>query len=201
MRQAAYNQLLALARRCSRQPADADDLLQDALIEAIRVGRADFTRPEHRRWLAGVMRNKAKMAARGATRGRTRDTAWQETHTSSSTAADETPVSTLLSGLPPSLKSVVALALSGHDRREIAYLLRLDDVTLRQRISTLGKRLRAAGLELPAGTPGLGLNLAYGRIRDALLPALLREGGVFASHDPDGHLFIVRRAPPASPHK
>lgn len=194
MRQAAYDQLLVLARRCSRQPADADDLLQDALIEAIRVGRADFTRPEHRRWLAGVMRNKAKMAARGATRGRLRDTLWQETR-SPPPAADETPFSTLLSGLPPALKAVAALALSGHDRREIAYLLRLDDVTLRQRISTLGKRLRAAGLTLPQGTPGLGLTLAYGRIRDALLPALLREGGVFASHDPDGHLFIVRRTP------
>ncbi len=194
MRQSAYDQLLALARRCSRVPADADDLLQDALIEAIRVGRADFTRPEHRRWLVGVMRNKARMAARGAIRGRTRDTAWQEMRSTPSTAG-ETPVSALLTGLPPALKAVAALALSGHDRREIAYLLRLDDVTLRQRISALGKRLRAAGLELPEGTPGLGLNLAYGRIRDALLPALLREGGVFASHDPDGHLFIVRRAP------
>ena len=194
MRQAAYDQLLALARRCSRQPADADDLLQDALIEAIRVGRADFTRPKHRRWLVGVMRNKAKMVARGAARSRLRDTAWQETR-NPPPAADETPVSALLTSLPPALKSVAALALSGHDRREIAYLLRLDDVTLRQRISTLGTRLRAAGLDLPEGTPGLGLNLAYGRIRDALLPALLREGGVFASHDPDGHLFIVRRAP------
>lgn len=195
MRQSAYDQLLALARRCSRVPADADDLLQDALIEAIRVGRADFTRPEHRRWLFGVMRNKARMAARGASRRRTRDSAWQETRPPLP-QGEESPISAVLAGLPPSLKSVAALALSGHDRREIAYLLRLDDVTLRQRISTLGKRLRAAGVQLPEGTPGLGLNLAYGRIRDALLPALLREGGVFASHDPDGHLFIVRRTPP-----
>ncbi|WP_176730406.1 RNA polymerase sigma factor [Devosia insulae] len=195
MRQSTYDQLLALARHCSRLPADADDLLQDALIEAIRVGRADFTRPEHRRWLVGVMRNKAKMAARGASRRRTRDSAWQETRPALP-ETDETPISALLTGLPPALKAVAALALSGHDRREIAYLLRLDEVTLRQRISTLGKRLRAAGLALPEGTPGLGLNLAYGRIRDALLPALLREGGIFASHDPDGHLFIVRRAPP-----
>ncbi len=195
MRQSAYDQLLALARRCSRVPAEADDLLQDALIEAIRVGRADFTRPEHRRWLVGVMRNKARMAARGASRRRARDSAWQETRPAPP-PGDETPVSTVLAGLPPALKAVAALALSGHDRREIAYLLRLDDVTLRQRISTLGKRLRAAGLQLPEGTPGLGLTLAYGRIRDALLPALLREGGVFASHDPDGHLFIIRRIPP-----
>lgn len=51
--QAAYDQLRSLARRHSRHPADAEDLLQDALSEAIRVGRADFTRPEHRRWLTG----------------------------------------------------------------------------------------------------------------------------------------------------
>jgi RNA polymerase sigma-70 factor (ECF subfamily) len=195
MRQSTYDQLLMLARRCSRQPADADDLLQDALIEAIRVGRADFNRPEHRRWLVGVMRNKARMTARGAARRRSRDSAWQETRPASA-QGDVASISALLTGLPPALKSVAALALSGHDRREIAYLLRLDDVTLRQRISTLGKRLRAAGLALPENTPGLGLNLAYGRIRDALLPALLREDGVFASHDPDGHLFIVRRSPP-----
>lgn len=194
MRQSTYDQLLALARRCSRVPADADDLLQDALIEAIRVGRADFTRPEHRRWLAGVMRNKAKMAARGASRRRIRDTAWEEARAPFPKAPDAS-VATLLDGLPPALKSVAALALAGHNRREIAYLLKLDDVTLRQRISTLGKRLRAAGLQVPEGLPGLGLNLAYGRIRDALLPALLREGGVFASHDPDGHLFIIRRSP------
>ncbi len=49
---------------------------------------------------------------------------------------------------------------------------------------------------MPAGMPGLNLDLSYGRIRDALLPALIREGGVFASHDPDGHLFVVRRANP-----
>lgn len=194
MQQSAYDQLRNLARRHSRYAADADDLLQDALIEAIGVGRADFTRPEHRRWLVGVIRNKAKMAARGATRRRTRDLAWQETR-SSAPQPDDTPIVTLLTGLPPSLKAVAALALAGHTRREIAYLLKLDDVTLRQRIASLGKRIRAAGLPLPEGLPGLGLNLAYGRIRDALLPALLREGGVFASHDPDGHLFIIRRTP------
>lgn len=140
-----------------------------------------------------MIRNKAKLAARSAIRRRSRDAGWPDT--SSSPQPAETPIVTLLSGLPPALKSVAALALAGHTRREIAYLLKLDDVTLRQRISTLGRRLRAAGVPMPEGLPGLGLNLAYGRIRDALLPALLREGGVFASHDPDGHLFIVRRVP------
>lgn len=195
MRRSTYEQLLGAARRHSRRADEADDLVQEALLEAVKAGHTDFETTLTIRWLGGVIRNKARLAARGAGRRRARETIWQD-QVEAPAPQDETPVSTLLSGLPPSLKSVAALALSGHDRREIAYLLRLDDVTLRQRISTLGKRLRAAGLELPQGTPGLGLTLAYGRIRDALLPALLREGGIFASHDPDGHLFIVRRAPP-----
>lgn len=193
MLQSAYQQLLAVARRQCRGAADADDLLQEALLDAIRAGRSDFSRPENRRWLSGIIRNKARMAARSGSRRRARDAAWHSTRPPAA-PLDDVPVSTLLAGLPPALKSVAALALSGHDRREIAYLLKLDDVTLRRRISTLGQRLRAAGLPLPEGLPGLGLNLAYGRIRDALLPALLREGGVFASHDPDGHLFIIRRS-------
>lgn len=194
MRRSTYEQLLVTARRHSRRADEADDLVQDALLEAVKAGRTDFETALTTRWLSGVIRNKARLAARGAGRRRSRETAWQD-QPQVGTAQDEIPVSLLLAGLPPALKSVAALALTGHDRREIAYLLRLDDVTLRQRISTLGKRLRTAGLTLPQGTPGLGLNLAYGRIRDALLPALLREGGIFASHDPDGHLFIVRQTP------
>ena len=194
MRRSTYEQLLVTARRHSRRADEADDLVQDALLEAVKAGRTDFETGLTIRWLGGVIRNKARLAARGAGRRRLRETAWQD-QPPAGAAEDETPVGVLLAGLPASLKSVAALALTGHDRREIAYLLRLDDVTLRQRISTLGKRLRTAGLPVPEGLPGLGLNLAYGRIRDALLPALLREGGVFASHDPDGHLFIIRRTP------
>jgi RNA polymerase sigma-70 factor (ECF subfamily) len=37
------------------------------------------------------------------------------------------------------------------------------------------------------------LELAYGRIRQALLTALRRRQGHFATHDPDGHLLIIRR--------
>ncbi len=54
---------------------------------------------------------------------------------------------------------------------------------------------------MPEGTPGLNLDLSYGRIRDALLPALLRHGGLIASHDPDGHLFVIRRGRRPEAHK
>jgi hypothetical protein len=43
---------------------------------------------------------------------------------------------------------------------------------------------------VPAGLPGLAPGLDYGRIRDALVPELSRQSGLFASHDPDGHLIV-----------
>jgi RNA polymerase sigma-70 factor (ECF subfamily) len=100
----------------------------------------------------------------------------------------------VVSGLPPALRVVAALVLTGHNRHEIAYLLSLSDAALRQRIVALKAKLRDAGLAAPDEFTALNLDLAFGRIRDALLPKLLRHGGVFATHDPDGHLFVVRRS-------
>lgn len=206
MLQLDYQRLLALARRASNWSSQAEDLLQDALIESIRAGRQDFGTLENRRWLGGVIRNKAKMLARGETRRRRRETAWSEPDGESSESArlssadrhsssgERRDIADILTGLPPALKALAALVLTGHNRREIAYLLGLEDTALRQRVSQLRKRFTAAGIEMPAGMPGLSLDLAYGRIRDALLPALLRHGGILASHDPDGHLFVVRRS-------
>ena len=107
---------------------------------------------------------------------------------------EQSDFTTTLATLPPALKAVAALTLSGHNRREIAYLLNLSDTALRQRITALKRQLSARGVVMPDGMPGLNLDLAYGRIRDALMPGLLQQGGIFASHDPDGHLFIVRRS-------
>lgn len=179
-----------LARQIGRA-ADADDLLQDALIEAIRHDRVDLSRADNRAWLIGVMRNKAKMAARGQMRRLGRDGRWL---TDSPQPEETTPtnVADVLDGLPPSLRSVAALALAGQTRREIAYLLALTDTALRQRLSALRRELGSRGVAMPAGLPGLGGTLDYGRIRDALLPMLLRQGGMIAAHDPDGHLFVIR---------
>jgi hypothetical protein len=105
----------------------------------------------------------------------------------------------LLAGLPPSLRAVAALALAGQTRREIAYLLRLTDTALRQRLTALRRALAERGATMPDGLPGLGGTLDYGRIRDALLPMLLRQGGMIAAHDPDGHLFVIRGSQKAPP--
>jgi RNA polymerase sigma-70 factor (ECF subfamily) len=95
--------------------------------------------------------------------------------------------------LPKSLRVIAALAVSGHSRIEIAYLVGLNDTTLRQRIRALKVALGKKGVVMPAEMIGLNLDLAYGAIRQALAPALRRHGGAFATHDPDGHILVVRR--------
>jgi DNA-directed RNA polymerase specialized sigma24 family protein len=187
---ADYARLLATARRYRLGAGEAEDILQDALIEAVRAERHDVGRLDNRRWLVGVIRNKARMAARGSQRRILRETDWS---TAPVEPAGEPPEG--LPALPPTLRVVAVLALSGHSRREIAYLLNLEDAALRQRITQLKARLRHAGVRMPANLPGLNLDLAYGRIRDALLPLLLRQAGAIASHDPDGHLFVLKALP------
>jgi RNA polymerase sigma-70 factor (ECF subfamily) len=190
VRGAAYLRLLAHARRCAG-PADAEDVLQEAVIVALRQGRDDLADPGTARWLRGVIRNKARMSRRGLLRARRRDGEWQAGGTGPEVSTEDPRV---LPALPQALRVVALLALTGHSRREIGYLLNLSDAALRQRVVALKGRLKAAGLVTPTEFTGLNLDLAYGRIRDALLPQLLRQGGLFATHDPDGHLFVVRRS-------
>lgn len=190
MLRSTYRQLQVLANRAARS-SDADDLLHEALIAALAAGHDDMSTPEARRWLYGTIRNKARMAARSGARALRREADWSR-HRPEPGEPEAATHLAAIAALPPALKAVAALALSGHTRAEIAWLLHLEDAALRQRITQLRRRLVAAGLTPPTGLPGLNLNLAYGRIRQALLPLLRQRSGRFASHDPDGHLFVVR---------
>lgn len=192
---AAYGRLLRVAQRHTRRADEAADLLHEALLEAVKAGRTDLSDRATQRWLSGVIGNKAKLLARGAARRIRRETEWLDARAPQEQAGDPADLAGVLGGLPPALRALAALALTGHNRREIAYLLGLPDTALRQRVRALKLHLQGRGLGMPAGLPGLNLDLGYGRIRDMLLPLLLRQGGAFASHDPDGHAFIVRRRP------
>lgn len=191
MRSTLYAQLLASARRQCRDKSLANDLVQEAFLAAIVTGRTEFESPETARWLTGTVRNQAKMLARSASRRRRREGQWLFLNELDE-KVEQSDTTNFLRTLPKSLKALAALTLSGHNRREIAYLLGISDTTLRQRIVSLKRKVIQAGLAMPSELPGLELDLAYGRIRGTLLPTLLRLRGTFASHDPDGHLFLIR---------
>jgi len=189
-----YGKLLGLARRYARDGEDAEDIVQEALIAAVAAGREDFSDSVNRRWIAGAIRRRAAFDARSAVRRRQREARWQSERGASEGPPEGPGLEAMLAGLPKGLRVVAALALSGHSRVEIAYLLGLTDPALRQRIRALKRALGRAGVAMPHEMTGLDRDLAYGAIRQALAPALRRHGGAFATHDPDGHLFVVRKS-------
>ena len=93
--------------------------------------------------------------------------------------------------LPPKLRTTALLVLTGHGKREILWLLRMNEPALRQRIADIRRRWRAEGGGSLDGVSGLSGPLDFGLIRRALLPPARRPGAVLASHDPDGNLFVV----------
>jgi RNA polymerase sigma-70 factor (ECF subfamily) len=93
--------------------------------------------------------------------------------------------------LPPKLRTTALLVLTGHSKHEILWLLRINEPALRQRIADLRRRWRAEGGGSLDGVSGLSGTLVFGIIRRALLPPARSPGVVLASHDPDGHLFVV----------
>ncbi|AEQ53250.1 hypothetical protein KKY_3262 [Pelagibacterium halotolerans B2] len=192
-----YTELLALARRHARRADEAEDVVQEVLIAAVVAGRNDFSSAADRRWMAGAIRKRSAFDARSAARRREREARWQADANPASTPQGDA-LNVILADLPKGLRVVAALALSGHSKVEIAYLLGLPDTALRQRIRALKLELGKKGVAMPAEMIGLNLDLAYGTIRDGLLPALRRHGGAFASHDPDGHVFVIRSSRPAS---
>lgn len=192
-----YTIFLGTARRHARRADEAEDIVQEVLLAAFVAGRLDVSVPENRQWIAGAIRKRAAFDARGGARRTAREAQWRP-HATEHLADGATAGAPVLSGLPKSLRVVAALALSGHTRREIAYLLGLPDTAVRQRIAALKKQLKDRGSGLPEGLPGLGLGLPYGRIRQGLQPYLARYRGTFASHDPDGHFFVVRRSQTAT---
>jgi RNA polymerase sigma-70 factor (ECF subfamily) len=93
--------------------------------------------------------------------------------------------------LPPKLRTTALLVLTGHNKHEILWLLRINEPALRQRIADIRRRWRAEGGGSLDGVSRLSGPLNFGIIRRALLPPARSPGVVLASHDPDGHLFVV----------
>lgn len=182
-----YLTLLRQARRRARRLPEAEDLLQDALLIALEARRGDLTRVENRRWLAGVMRNRALLDGRSAARRRRREAEFQAV--TGMVAGPSVPLTPPILALSPALRTTALLALSGHTRAEIAWLQRLSDVALRKRVSEIRRRLGGADDALP--DMNLRGELPFGLLRRALLGRVRDRGAALGSHDPDGNLFVV----------
>ncbi len=184
------SQLLREARRATRRQAEAEDLFQTVWLAAVEAGREDLSCAANRRWFVGVLRRRALFDARTAVRRQTREqrVALMDVNTDESA---EVPV-WFVERLPPKLRTTALLVLMGHSKREVLWLLRTNEPALRQRIANIRRRWRAEGGGSLDGVSGLGGPLNFGIIRHALLTPARSPGVVLASHDPDGHLFVVR---------
>lgn len=185
-----YIEFLRHARRATRRADEAEDLLQSVLLAALEAGRTDLSLAENRRWLVGALRKRALFDARSAIRRRRREAAVIVTEPGA--GEDEFHPRRFVAALSPSLRTTALLALTGHTRQEIAWLLRISDATLRQRFTQIRRRWRDFDGGNLTGFPGLHGSLAFGRIRQALLKPVQDQQTALASHDPDGHLFVVR---------
>ncbi|QIG47977.1 hypothetical protein G5V57_09755 [Nordella sp. HKS 07] len=184
-----YQALLRLAAFHSRRRDEAEDLLHDALIDAIAEGRLPWQ--EGTAWFRGMLRRKAAMAARGAIRQRRREGLAAVPDVAQADALPEPWKA--VAALPRGQRIVALLILTGHTRAEICHLLRIADETLRQRLAALKRKLAEIGPREPlVEFTRLNGGLAAGALRRAHLPAIQRGQASFGSYDPDGHLFTVK---------
>jgi DNA-directed RNA polymerase specialized sigma24 family protein len=187
--QQAYREILRMARRFTHSEDEARELVQDAVMLALARGFDDWSTPARRGWLWGVVRRRAAFVQRGQVRQRRREElpdgppgsdvvswVWQED---------------FLASLPRSLRVVAALASADLCAAEIRWLLGLSDTALRQRLTSLRRAVRAEP-EHPTRAR-TGLQHWLGPRRAQLLAGLRRQQGrVVATHDPDGHVILLR---------
>ncbi len=185
-----YLRLLRSAHGRTRRAGEAEDLLQSALLCAVEAGRGDMSASENRRWLGGVLRNRALHEARSAARRHRREADYA-LDAAAEAEASATDPGDFIATLPPGLRTTALLVVTGHTKPEIAWLLDLSDVALRQRISELKRRCLQLGLRGAIGGRALKGDLPFGLLRRALIGVLRPAATEIGTHDPDGHLFVV----------
>jgi DNA-directed RNA polymerase specialized sigma24 family protein len=186
---ATLRSLRAIAARHSRVQHELDDVVQDVLLAAMAQGK-DIGDPHFTAWAAGAIRLRSRFLARTAARRKRREGAYASTPRSTNAATLRLP-DTFIEGLPPSRRIVALLVNLGMGRKEIAYLLGLTDIALRQRLAGLKKAMAAAGVcpqsvqEPDSDRPS---GLARRSLKVALPPRPVRQ---FAVRDPDGMTILI----------
>jgi RNA polymerase sigma-70 factor (ECF subfamily) len=184
-----YQRWLATARRLSRRKEEAEDLLQASLLVALESGRA-----VEDRWFHGVLRNQAALMGRTAARRRRRESRIPP-------ASPERPEGgsrRALEGLPRGARIVAVLVLHGMNAEEIQQALELAPTAFRQRLTSIRKALgdRSDDLRQEAMARAYqrrSADLDFGLLRRELLAHVRRLSGL-GTHDPDGHLIVIRKS-------
>lgn len=180
--------------RFTSSTAEAEDLVQDALLIAVEHDRFDLTQPSNQSWLRGVIRKQGAMKVRSAIRRRRREDYFAQILATPDCQIQHSTLHEFVTGLPRSLRQTVLLLVSLHSKDEISWLLGLSDTAFRKRISDIRRlwRLNSADKLQPA--VGLTGDLAYGIIRQSLLARMRQPGNTqrtLGTHDPDGHLIQI----------
>jgi len=196
----AYDECLRVAARCSRDRADAGDLVQTVFLQALERGISALDAPDRRAWLRGALHRRAAFEARVAGRRRRRESRWGDARDS----ADPSPApwqfsAEFLAQLQPSVRALAALASADLNPDEIRSVLRLSGTAFRKRLSLLRRFVR------DASEAGLGIvvtrNTVYalGPARASVIESLRRRPqSVLGTHDPDGHPLIIAVHTPES---
>lgn len=187
---ASLRRLRSIAARCSRVQHEAEDVVQDILLSAVAEGR-NTADPSFMAWAAGAIRLRARFVARTAARRTRRESDYATARQPAKAAPGLRLPESFVESLPPSRRVVALLVNLGMSRHEIAYLLGLTDVALRQRIAGLRKAMAAAGVNPLPVIEQCG-DVPRGLARRALKAALPRRPiRQFAVRDPDGLTILI----------
>lgn len=131
-------------RRVCVNPADADDLAQEAFLAAWgKLG--SLRKPEQfKSWLFSLAWNKARMAARSAVRARQRETGWQAEQDEVETPQTEMALALgqAIAQLPEDQRAAIALCLAGGwSHGDAAQILEIPLGTLKSHVARGRERL------------------------------------------------------------
>ena len=152
---AAYN----LARWLTRDPADADDVVQEAYMRAFRFADG-FHGGDSRSWILKIVRNTCFTWLK---KNRAKEIVYEleeEQHEADASnpeellieSADRKLLKELLDELPPPYKEIIVLRdLEGLSYKEISAVTELPLGTVMSRLARARKRLQSGALNLQSG--------------------------------------------------
>lgn len=198
--QPPIEEMYQIAKQFSRRQEEVDDLVQDLLLEAVRIGK-DFSDAHFMAWGRGFLHNHAAFIARTEGRRKKREEIYQDNdHNFYNTDIRQLP-ERFIAPLCQSRRILARLINCSLNRKEILYLLNISDTALRQRLTALRKEWKtydASGRHSEHSDAPVHA-LPNGLMRQSLLQTFKNSANrkqqainrVIGSHDLDGHLFII----------